>query len=50
MKKCIGTEHDIEHCRSEKLGCDGCYYYKEEEKTNEQKISEYTNSKSNKTN
>lgn len=49
MKKCIGTDYDIEHCQVEKRGCEGCFYYREEEEINEQKVSEHTNSKSDKT-
>lgn len=47
-KKCIGTQRDKESCEVEKYGCEGCNYYKEEEK-NEQKTSECANDKSNKT-
>ena len=50
MRKCTGTGYDINHCRVEKLGCPGCYYYKEEEEINEQKVSKCANDKSDKTN
>lgn len=44
------TDKEWEHCRVEKLGCEGCYYYKKEEKINEQKISKCASDKSDKTN
>lgn len=47
--KCTGTSRDWDHCRVEKMGCPGCYYYRKEQE-NEQKISERTKNKSNKTN
>lgn len=51
MKKCTGTNYDREHCEVEKMGCNGCYYYRDEEETiDEQKVSKHSKSKSNSTN
>ena len=49
MKKCTGTGYDWDHCRVEKMGCPGCYHYKEGGDKNEQKISKCSNCQSNKT-
>ena len=32
MRICTGIEYDRDHCRVEKMGCVGCYYYNEKEK------------------
>lgn len=40
MMKCIGTSQEWDYCRVEKMGCEGCYYYKEEENKYEEEISE----------
>ena len=50
--KCTGTSYDWDHCRVEKMGCPGCYHYKmvREENEDEQKISECSKNKSDKTN
>ena len=47
--KCTGTSYDWDHCRVEKMGCQGCYHYKMVGKENEdeQKISECSKNKSN---
>lgn len=51
--KCTGTGHDWDHCRVEKMNCPGCYYYEmvgnEEENEDEQKTSECSKDKSDKT-
>ncbi len=46
-RKCTGTGYDWDYCRVEKLGCPGCYHYKEGGKENEQKISKRSKNKSN---
>lgn len=50
--ECTGTDYDRLHCGVEKMGCEGCYYYKpiRKEKENEQKISKCSKNKSDKTN
>ena len=50
--KCTGTGYDWDHYKVEKMGCPGCYHYKivRKEKEDEQKISERTKNKSDKTN
>lgn len=50
--ECTGTGYDWDHCRVEKMGCPGCYHYKivRKEKEDEQKASECSKNKSNKTN
>ena len=51
MKKCTGTDYDMTHCQEEKIGCEGCHYYKEEEEIiNEAKTSECAEDKGDKTN
>lgn len=42
-KKCTGNDYDRDHCEVEKMGCEGCGYYKEGGKSNEQKTSECAN-------
>ena len=47
-KICTGGEYDRNHCEVEKMGCEGCDYYKEEGgKNDEQKISKCTENQSN---
>ena len=47
--KCTNKEQET--CEVEKRGCEGCFYYQEEEEeVNEQKVSKCTNNKSDKTN
>lgn len=50
--ECTGTSYDWDHCRVEKMNCPGCYHYKKIRKENEdeQKVSECSKNKSNKTN
>ena len=50
MKICTGTGYDWDHCRVEKMGCIGCYHYKEEEICDEQKTCKCANCKKHKTN
>ena len=50
MRICTGTGYDIDHCRVEKMGCPGCDHYREGGLKNEQKVSECSKNKSNKTN
>lgn len=50
MRKCTGTGYDWDHCRVEKLGCPGCHHFKKEEIEDEQKVSECSKNKSDKTN
>lgn len=50
---CLGKTNEWDHCQVEKMGCEGCYYYKKcegKDKKNEQKISECSEDKSNKAN
>ena len=37
------TEAEREHCECEKLGCEGCYYYKQEPAIIELNVEEVTN-------
>lgn len=51
MKKCKRTgNYDLDDCEVETRGCKGCYYFREEEESNESKIGKCTKSKSDKTN
>ena len=49
MKKCTGTGYDWDHCRVEKMGCPGCYHYKERGEINEQKVGKCADNQSDKT-
>lgn len=37
-KICTGTGYDIDYCRVEKLGCDGCIYYDTQKREDDMKI------------
>lgn len=45
-ENCTGTTYDVDHCREEKMGCEGCSHWKET-KEDGKKISEYPKNKSN---
>ena len=52
-KICTGTSYDIDYCREEKMGCEGCDHYRSnqrKEDCNEQKIGKCSKNKINKTN
>lgn len=46
-KQCTGTGYDIDYCRVEKMGCEGCDHFREGGTCNEQKTSECPKNKSN---
>lgn len=52
-KRCTGTGYDIDHCREEKMGCEGCAHYRSNQRKENcygKKIGECPKDKSDKTN
>ena len=47
-RKCTGTGYDIDYCREEKMGCEGCDHYREGGECDEQKVSKCANCEGNK--